>query len=533
MSRETQPQTTGRPEGRDQKRAQRIQGYVYAALICAGITAAATPLLFHFDLANIVMLFLLGVVFVGFRFGRGPAVLAAVLNVASFDFFFVPPRFTFAVSDVQYLLTFAVMLIVGLVIGHLTAGLRYQARVAGHRERRARNLYEMAKSLSSALTPEQVIETSDQFLESSFRAKAAIVLPDASDKLQPPVTYGAAPALDLAVAQWGFDRNEPAGVGTDTLPSSPQLYLPLKAPMRVRGVLVVEPHNPHLLMIPEQRRLLETFAALIAIALERIHFVSVAQDTLVRMESERLRNSLLAALSHDIRTPLTALVGLAETLSLELTPVGSDHVDQADAIRVQAFRIRRLVENLLEMARLQSSEMKLRKDWQSIEEIAGSALKALEPSMAQHRVKLDPLSDLPLVKCDAALIERVLVNLLENATKYTPPGTTVGITAAKAEAVLRIEVWDEGPGLAPGQERAIFQRFARGGRESAIAGVGLGLAICEAIVEAHGGKIWAENREPHGARFIFTLPLEEQPVMQMHPDNETKEESVSIRKATF
>ncbi|MGH8472392.1 MAG: DUF4118 domain-containing protein, partial [Gammaproteobacteria bacterium] len=292
------------PEDRDQKRARRIRGYLYAALICIGITAATTPLLPLFDLANIVMLFLLGVVFVGFRLGRGPAVLAAVLSVASFDFFFVPPRFTFAVSDVQYLLTFAVMLVVALVTGHLTAALRYQAQVARHREERARNLYEMAKSLSLALTPEQVAETSDQFLETSFRAKAAILLPDASDKLQPPVTYGAAPAFDLAMAQWSFNKNEPAGVGTDTLPSSPQLYLPLKAPMRVRGILVVEPDNPHLLMIPEQRRLLETFAALIAIALERIHFVSVAQDTLVRMESERLRNSLLAALSHVIRTPL-------------------------------------------------------------------------------------------------------------------------------------------------------------------------------------------------------------------------------------
>jgi two-component system sensor histidine kinase KdpD len=496
------------------KSRQRLWGYASAVLTCIGITVAATPLSGHIDLANIVMLFLLGVVFVAYRFGRGPAVLAAVLNVAAFDFFFVPPRLTFAVSDVQYVFVFAVMLIVGLVTGHLTAGLRYQVRVARYREERSHSLYEMAKSLSSSLVEEQVVEIADKFIESSFRAKAAIVLPDLSDKLQAPAVHGAMPAFDLAVAQWCYDRNEPAGAGTDTLPATPQLYLPLKAPMRVRGVLVIEPESPRLLMIPEQRRLLDTFAALVAIALERIHFVSVAQDTLIKMESERLRNSLLAALSHDLRTPLTALVGLAETLSLDLMAAESGHAEKADAIREQALRTSRLVNDLLEMAKLQSGDVKLRKDWQSLEEITGSALKALEADLAKRPLRLELPADLPLVKCDAVLIERVLFNLLENATKYTPPATTIGVTVARSDATIRVEVWDEGPGLPPGQERVIFEKFARGQKESVIPGTGLGLAICEAIVAAHGGKIWAENRTPNGARFIFTLPLDEQPDVQ-------------------
>jgi two-component system sensor histidine kinase KdpD len=284
--------------------------------------------------------------------------------------------------------------------------------------------------------------------------------------------------------------------------------------MRVRGVLVIEPESPRLLMIPEQRRLLDTFAALVAIALERIHFVSVAQDTLIKMESERLRNSLLAALSHDLRTPLTALVGLAETLSLDLMAAESGHAEKADAIREQALRTSRLVNDLLEMAKLQSGDVKLRKDWQSLEEITGSALKALEADLAMRPLRLELPADLPLVKCDAVLIERVLFNLLENATKYTPPATTIGVTAARSDATIRVEVWDEGPGLPPGQERVIFEKFARGQKESVIPGTGLGLAICEAIVAAHGGKIWAENRTPNGARFIFTLPLDEQPDVQ-------------------
>lgn len=284
--------------------------------------------------------------------------------------------------------------------------------------------------------------------------------------------------------------------------------------MRVRGVLVVEPSSARLLMIPEQRRLLDTFAALVAIALERIHFVSVAQDTLIKMESERLRGSLLAALSHDLRTPLTALVGLAETLSLDLAAAQSGHADKADVIREQALRTSRMVNNLLEMARLQTGEVRPRKDWQSLEEIVGSAVNGLEPVLAGHPLRLELPVDLPLVKCDAVLIERVLVNLLENAAKYTAPDATIGVTAARTETALRVEVWDEGPGLPAGQERAIFAQFVRGEKESPVPGVGLGLAICESIVEAHGGKIWAENRTPHGARFLFTLPLEEQPVVE-------------------
>jgi two-component system sensor histidine kinase KdpD len=239
--------------------------------------------------------------------------------------------------------------------------------------------------------------------------------------------------------------------------------------------------------------------------------MSVAQDTLIKMESERLRSSLLAALSHDLRTPLTALVGMAETLSLDLVAVQSEHTDKAEVIREQALRTSRMVNNLLEMARLQSGDVKPRKDWQSLEEIVGSTLKGLDPVLSEHPVTLDLPADLPLVRCDPLLMERVLVNLLENAAKYTPPGTQIGVTALAVEEQLRVEVWDEGPGLPPGQERAIFAQFVRGEKESAIPGVGLGLAICEAIMEAHGGKIWAENRVPHGARFILTLPLEEQP----------------------
>ena len=232
--------------------------------------------------------------------------LASFLSVAIFDFFFVPPRFSFAVSDVQYLMTFAVMLAVGLITGQLTAGSKYQAKVATRREQRVRSLYEMSRDLSGALMPEQIAEIGERFIVAELGAKAAFLLTDDNDQLQPALpSANGLPAVDMGIAQWAFDHAEAAGQGTNTLAASPILYLPLKAPMRLRGVLALEIRNMDRLLIPEQRRLLDTFASLIAIALERVHYVEVAQNTTVQMESERLRNSVLSAISHDLRTPMS------------------------------------------------------------------------------------------------------------------------------------------------------------------------------------------------------------------------------------
>ena len=491
------------------ERAPNWWPYAWSVVVCAAVTVATAPLHSVLTLTNSVMLFLLAVVAVALRWGRGPAVLAAFLSVGAFDFFYVPPRFSFAVADVQYLLTFAVMLFVALVVGQLTAGLKYQARVATRREDRVRALYEMSRELSGALLAEQIADIASRFVASEFHARAALFVADLNNRLQAPLTasdLADALPVDSSIAQWSYDRAEAAGCGTDTLPGSPVLYLPLRAPMRLRGVLAIEPRRAERLLVPEQRRLLDTCASLVAIALERVHYVDVAQTTTVQMESERLRSSLLSAISHDLRTPLASLVALADSMSLTQPPPSGAQIEIVEAMRDAAMRMNSLVNNLLDMARLQSGLVQLNRQWQPLEEVVGSALKAMGGALAAHPLRVALPCDLPLLHIDAVLIERVLCNLLENALKYTPPGSPIEVTASSGTDVVQVNVEDHGPGLPKGREEAIFEKFERGKKESATSGVGLGLAICRAIVEAHGGTIRGETRAEGGARFTFSLP---------------------------
>jgi len=485
---------------------QNLLGCAAALVSVALTTAVSVPLLRLISATNIAMLFLLCVVGVAWRFGRAPSAVAAVLAVAAFDFAFVEPRWSFAVGDAQYLVTFAVMLLVGLVIGQLAAGLQVQARAAQERERRVRGLYAMSRDLGAALVPEQVAEIGAQFLRAEFGVGAAVLAPPLA---APPgrevlaVLPGAGTQPDLGVAQWAFDHSQPAGQGTDTLPGSPCLMLPLKAPMRVRGVLAVQ--SPVRRWSPEERELLDTCAALLAISLERIHYIEVAQSSTLQIESERLRNSLLTAVSHDLRTPLASLVGLAD--ALKLTPLTPPQAEVADAMRRSAQRMSALVANLLDMARLQAGGVQLKRDWLPLQELVGSALAAMDELLAGRAVEVDLAAGLPLVSLDPVLMERVLVNLLENAVKYTPAGSPVRIEARREGRQVVVDVLDRGPGLPPGKEAQLFDKFERGDRESATPGVGLGLAIAKAIVEAHEGSISAHNRAGGGAVFRLEWPV--------------------------
>lgn len=475
------------------RRSPAWRGYLEAALACGATALAGFPLLQVLEPTNIAMLFLLSVVAVAWRHGRGPAVLAAVLGVALFDLFFVAPRFSFAVSDVQYLVTFGVMLLVGLLIGQLMAGLRAHAEAASEREQRTAGLYAMARELSGALQPQQVADIGARFIELELGRGSAVLVPGAEGGLH--TLPGAAAEVDAGLAQWAFDHAQPAGPGTATLPGAACLVLPLRAPMGLRGLLAVATGGQA--PAEEPRRLLEACASLLALSLERIHYVAVAQDTTLQIESERLRNSLLSAISHDLRTPLAGLVGLADTLP--------EDAAQADAIRASARRMAALVDKLLDMARLQAGGVQLRRAWMPLDEVIGSALAACAGPLAGRPVEVQLPDALPLLHLDPVLFERVLVNLFENAAKYTPPGSGLRVHAEAWPAEVLLWVDDHGPGLPPGQEARLFEKFERGQKESATPGVGLGLAICRAIVQAHGGRISADNHG-QGARFTLVLP---------------------------
>ncbi|QMI04541.1 two-component system sensor histidine kinase KdpD [Citrobacter sp. RHB25-C09] len=502
---------------KDKWRVQ-IQGCLVAVALCALTTFIASEWLAAFDAANLVMLYLLGVVVIALFYGRWPSVFATVISVISFDLFFIAPRGTLAVSDVQYLLTFAVMLTVGLLVGNLTAGVRYQARVARYREQRTRHLYEMSKALAMGRSQRDIAVTSERFIASTFHARSQLLLPDEHGKLVPLTHQQGITPWDDAIARWSFDKGLPAGAGTDTLPGVPYQILPLRSADKTHGLVVVEPGNLRQLMIPEQQRLLETFTLLVANALERLTLT--ASEELARLASEResLRNALLAALSHDLRTPLTVLFGQAEILTLDLASAGSPHAKQASEIRQHVLNTTRLVNNLLDMARIQSGGFNLNKEWLTLEEVVGSALKMLEPGLA-HPINLSLPEPLTLIHVDGPLFERVLINLLENAIKYAGPQAEIGIDAHVAGDHLQLDVWDNGPGIAEGQQQLIFDKFARGNKESAVPGVGLGLAICRAIVEVHGGTIAVSNRPQGGACFRVTLVQEAPPELEdFHED---------------
>lgn len=496
------------------KRAGGAQ-YLLALGACFLVTMLASGLINFFDPANVVMLYLAAVLFVTVKLGRGPGILASFISVAAFDFFFISPRLSFTVGDTQYLFTFALMLALALAASNLTANLAYQARISRYRELRASALYALSKELASGLMTPNVIETATSHVSGLFPGKLAFLLPDSQDKLRAPINENSAESalmeLDLGIAQWVYEHQEAAGLRTQTLPSSPALYLPLKAPLRTRGVLALLPDENTQIAQPEQYQLLQTCASQIALALERVHFVEVAQDALVNMESERLRNSILSAISHDLRTPLTVIVGLASTLHANKNLSDQDRLHITGSIHDEALRMISLIVNLLDMARLQAGGLRLNKQWQPIEEVIGTSLRATERVLMQHKIITDVPMDLPLIAFDAVLIERVLCNLLENAAKYTPAGSFVTISAKMMEEALQITVTDNGPGLPKGTEQRIFEMFSRGEKESSTPGVGLGLAICRAIVEAHGGKITAGNVPQGGARFTFSLPAGEPP----------------------
>jgi two-component system, OmpR family, sensor histidine kinase KdpD len=484
-------------------------GYALTLAVVVACTAAAWAMFPKFELSNIIMVYLLGVIAVASRAGRAASVLASVLSVAAFDFFFVPPYYTFAVSDSQYLVTFAVMLVVALVVSGLTLRTRGQAEAARQRERRTSALYAMSRELAGTRGIEPLLDVALRHAIEVFGGRMAILLPGPDGRLVIRASMLAPFTMDpndFAVSQWAFEHGQVAGAGTDNLPGAQMLCVPLRASRGVVGILAMRLAQGAM-QGPDQAHLLETFANQIAVAIERALLAEEAEAAQLKVETERLRNTLLSTVSHDLRTPLASIAGSATSLldqDSALSPAARR--DLLQTIYEEAERLNRLVQNLLAMTRLESGAVDVRREWHPIEEVVGAALTRLASRLADRAVKTHVPADLPLGALDDVLIEQVLINLLENALQYTPPTSPIEIGAWVDPGAVVLEVADRGPGLPRGDESRVFEKFYRTPGLTA-RGAGLGLSICQAIVEAHGGRIVAENRPGGGVAFRVTLPL--------------------------
>jgi two-component system sensor histidine kinase KdpD len=493
-------------------RERRWPSYGAAVCISMACTLLAALMYPYFAPSNLVMIYLLGAAVAALRLGRGPASAAAVANVLAFDFFFVPPRYSLAVADFQYVVTFGVMLAVALIIATLVANLRAQTRLAGTRERRTALLYAMSRELVATRALEDLARVAVKHVAESFASHAVVLVPDASGRLRHPSsspTTGSLLRADLSIAQRVYESGTPAGLGTDRAPASTAQYLPLQAGQHALGVLVVEPMQDWRLLLPEQRHLMETFAGQIALALERARLQEEAEESRVSAETEGIRNTLLASISHDLRTPLAVISSASSALSDPSINFDADaRRSLSTQIETKSKEMAEIIANVLDLVRLESGQFSMRFDCVAIEDLVSSALQRLSTRLLAHRVEVHIPADLPSARVDGSLVLQVITNLLENIVKYTPAGTHVSIAAAALdETYLRVCVDDTGPGLPPGDLERLFAKFHRGRDESSVGGAGLGLSICRAIVTAHGGQIRAGQRPGGGARFTFTLPV--------------------------
>jgi two-component system sensor histidine kinase KdpD len=488
-----------------------LRPYLYTAAIIAVCTAIGWLMFQRFADTNIVMVYLIGIVAVSLRFGRGPSILASVLGVAAFDFFFVQPHLTFAVSDTEYLLTFAVMLATGLIISTLTQRVKAHAEAARQRERKTAALYDMSRELAALQTPQAILAAARRHVEQALHAQTAFWLPDKDDSLKVQKD-GEFMDRKEGVPQWVYDHEQMAGLGTQTLPGADALYLPLMGTRGAVGVIGVQPQlgdTPHRV---EQISLLETLSGLIALALERSALAEQAEQARIQIETERLRNSLLSAVSHDLRTPLAAIAGASSTLVERHDALNSaTRRELAASIYDETERLNRLVANLLDMTRLEGGALTMKKEWQPLEEIIGVVLNRLARPLRDYNVVTNLPADLPLLPLDDVLIQQVLMNLVENAVKFSPTGSSLELSARARPDLVTVTVADQGPGFAPGEDERVFDKFYRADRTPGRSGAGLGLAICRGIVELHGGRIWAENRPAGGAAIHFTLPIVGEP----------------------
>lgn len=523
--------TLGNGRARVVHRGFSLLRYLGGLAVVIACTVLGLIVLKRLDIANIAMVYLAGVVIAAVWLGRGPAVLAAVLGVAAFDFFFVAPKLSFAVSDVQYLLTFGVMLVVGLLIANLTTRLRSLADTARERERRTSLLYAMSRELAAARDRREVAMVAVRHVHDTFDGDVAILIPGPADRptaMEVMATAGSPDWLndrEQGVARWTFDHGKAAGVGTQTLPASAGRYQPLSASQGKVGVLAIRPRRAESLSATPQLLLLDTFVNQMSLALERVSLIEGQQTARVEAESERLRSALLSSVSHDLRTPLATIAGAATVLQSSVSLPESTRAELTDSIVHESEHLNDLIANLMYATRLEAGVIELNREWTSVEEIVGAGLSRHREALRSRPFRVRVRADLPLLRVDDAMLPQVVHNLMDNALRYTPSGTAIDLSAWATESSVIVRISDKGPGLSDDERLRVFQRFYRGRTAASTgtgSGIGLGLTICEGIVKAHGGRIWAEANAPQGVAFLFSVPIERpQPPLPQEPAEAT------------
>ena len=459
--------------------------------------------------ANLVMLYLVSVVISGIFLGRGPSLLAAIVGVLAFDFFLIPPYLTFAVSDTQYLLTFIVLFVVSLVISSLTVRVREQAESAMQREKQTSALYNLGRDLTSATGLKNVTEIIISHINQAFDRDVAIFLPENKQLLIFASSLNYEPdENELAVASWAYEHDQPAGRGTDTLPAASIRCHPLRTSNGLVGVLGVRPKESSSFLTPEQRQTLAAFANQSALAIERASLAEQAQQTELLRATEKLQTALLNSISHDLRTPLVAITGALTSLDEQAENLNDEYRRSlVGTAREEADRLNRLVGNLLSMTRIESGAIKLHCEPGDIQDVIGTALEQLGKRVAEYEIKVNVPNDFPLVPMDFTLIVQVIVNLLDNAAKYSPKHSLIEVSATLADENARIEVADRGVGIPSDDLTRIFDKFYRVQRPESVSGTGLGLSISKGIIETHHGNIYARGRYGGGAVVGVELPL--------------------------
>ena len=503
--------------------------YVASTLIVAAAVLVGLGLQLVLTVSNISLAFLTAVLVAAATFGLWPSLYACLVSVLAYNFFFLPPVYTFTIADPENVVALFFFLVAALIAGNLAAGMRAQALAARGRAGTTEELYRFSRKLAGILDMDDLLWATTYQVATMLKVRVVLLLPDSehgTDGIAVRAGYPPEDALDeadLAAASWCWKNNREAGRGADTLPGAPRLFLPLRTGRGPVGVLGIDRDGPadttRPLLPPDQRRLLDALADQAAVAIERVNLAADVDRTRLLAETERLRSALLTSISHDLRTPLAAILGAAS--GLESYHALLDEAGRRDllvTIREEAERLNRFVGNLLDMTRLELGALAPRMEAADLGEMAGAALARAGRVLAEHRVEMDLAPDLPLLKIDPVLFEQVLFNLLDNAAKYAPEGSTVllrawqeklpGVGRAGVERLVRLQVIDEGAGLPEDALELVFDKFRRiPGGDRQRAGTGLGLAICRGFVEAMGGTVTAANRRDRsGAVFTITLP---------------------------